>query len=137
VTRIVLDTNVIVSALVFGGLPRAVLELVEAEQYALFYSPPIQAEVRRVLQDKFDWPAPMLNDALPVVWSMGELVVPRTEVSAVLDDLDDNRIIECALGAEASFIVSGDRHLLALRNDQSISIVSPRHFLQAYLADQS
>ena len=134
--RIVLDTNVIVSALVFGGLPRAVFELVEAEQYGLFYSQPIQAEVRRVLQNKFDWPAPMLNEVLPVGWSMGELVVPRTEVSAVLDDPDDNRIIECALEANASFIVSGDRHLLALRSYQTVSIVSPRQLLKAYLADQ-
>jgi putative PIN family toxin of toxin-antitoxin system len=136
VIRIVLDTNVIVSALVFGGLPRAVFELVEAEQYVLFYSQSIQAEVRRVLQDKFDWPAPMLNEVLPVVWSTGELVVPQTEVNVVSNDPDDNRIIECALEANAYFIVSGDRHLLALRSYHSISIVSPRQLLEAYLADQ-
>lgn len=136
-TRIVLDTNVIVSALVFGGLPRAVLELVEAKHYELFYSPPIQAEVRRVLQDRFYWPAAVLNDVLPVVWSMGEMVVPQIEVSAVPNDPDDNRIIECALESKAAFIVSGDRHLLSLRNYQLISIVSPRQFLQAYLTQQS
>jgi len=47
---------------------------------------------------------------------MGQLVRPRTVVQGVTDDPDDNRILECAPAAHASFIVSGDRHLLALRN---------------------
>ena len=64
--RIVLDTNVIVSALVFGGVPRGILELAEAGQCEFFYSAAIQTEVRRVLAEKFDWPPPMLQKALPV-----------------------------------------------------------------------
>ena len=135
-TRIVLDTNVIVSALVFGGLPRDVLELAEAGQCELFYSEAIQAEVRRVLAEKFDWEPARLQQFLPVLWSMGELVVPRTTVNAVRDDPDDNRILECALASDASFVISGDRHLLVLRSYKSISIVSPRQFLDAHFADQ-
>lgn len=134
--RIVLDTNVIVSALVFGGVPRSVLELAEAGQYELFYSEPIQEEVRRVLTEKFGWSAAILKEVLPVLWSMGELVVPRTVVRAVPDDPDDNRILECALAARAHFVVSGDRHLLDLRPYKSILIVSPRQFLENHLADQ-
>jgi predicted nucleic acid-binding protein len=79
-----------VSALVFGGIPRGVLELTEAGQCQFFYSEPIQTEVRRVLSEKFDWPQAMLREALPVLWSMGELVVPRTTLDAVPDDPDDN-----------------------------------------------
>ena len=135
-TRIVLDTNVIVSALVFGGVPRTVLELAESGQCELFYSEPIQNEVRRVLAEKFNWTSAMLHEVLPVVWNMGELVTPRIAVHVVRDDPDDDGILECAIAANASFIVSGDRHLLALRNYKSISIVNPRQFLEAYLADQ-
>ena len=134
--RIVLDTNVIVSALVFGGVPRAVLEIAEAGQCELFYSEPIQNEVRRILAEKFAWLPVRLQEVLPVVWTMGELVVPRIPVQAVADDPDDDRILECAVAAGASFIVSGDRHLLALRNYQSISIVTPRQFLETYLQNQ-
>jgi putative PIN family toxin of toxin-antitoxin system len=134
VIRIVLDTNVIVSALVFGGVPRGVLELAEAGRCELFYSEPIQAEVRRVLDHKFGWAPAMLQQILPVVWSMGQLVFPRTAVHAVRDDPDDNRIVECALAARASFIVSGDRHLLALGKYKSISIASPRQFVEIYIA---
>jgi hypothetical protein len=53
--RIVADTNVIVSALVFGGVPRGVLEQAEAGRCDLFYSESIQREVRRVLEQKFGW----------------------------------------------------------------------------------
>ena len=133
--RIVLDTNVIVSALVFDGVPRSVLERAGAGQCELFYSAAIQGEVRRVLAEKFGWAPAMLQEVLPVLWSMGQLVVPRTVVDAVPDDPDDNRILECALAAQASFIVSGDRHLLALHDYKSISIVSPRQFIEAYVVE--
>jgi putative PIN family toxin of toxin-antitoxin system len=136
VIRIVLDTNVIVSALVFGGVPRAVMGIAEAGQCELFYSEAIQNEVRRVLAEKFAWPSARLQEVLPVVWTMGELVVPRIPVQAVADDSDDDRILECALAANASFIVSGDRHLLSLRSYKSISIVTPRQFLDAFIENQ-
>jgi len=129
-TRAVLDTNVIVSALVFGGVPRTVLELADAGRFGFFYSEPIKAEVQRVLAEKFDWSPTALREVLPVIWSMGTLSAPRVSVAAVRDDPDDNRILECALEAEAHFIVSGDRHLLALKTYHSISIVTPRRFLE-------
>ncbi len=132
--RIVLDTNVIVSALVFGGVPRGVLELAEAGQFELFYSEPIQTEVRRVLAEKFEWPHAMLQHVLPVLWRMGTLVAPRTTLNAVRADPDDNRILECAVEAQAQVVVSGDHHLLALRNYNSIPIVTPRQFLELFTA---
>jgi putative PIN family toxin of toxin-antitoxin system len=129
--RVVLDTNVIVSALVFGGVPRGILELAEAGQCELFYSQPIQTEVRRVLTEKFDWPQAILQQALPVLWSMGTLVAPLITLNAVPDD---NRILECAVEAQAHVVVSGDHHLLALKNYRSISIVTPRQFIEVFIA---
>lgn len=132
--RMVLDTNVIVSALVFGGIPRGVLELAEAGPCQFFYSLPIQTEVRRVLSEKFDWPQAMLRQALPPLWRVGQLVVPHTTIDAVPNDPDDNRILECAVEAQAQLVVSGDHHLLALQNYKSISIVTPRRFIEVFLA---
>ena len=131
--RIVLDTNVIVSALVFGGVPRALLEMAESGRCEFFYSEPIQTEVHRVLAEKFDWPQAMLREVLPVVWSMGQLVVPRTTIDAVASDGDDNRILECAVEAEVQVIVSGDHHLLSLQKYKSIAIATPRQFLELFL----
>jgi uncharacterized protein len=133
--RIVADTNVIVSALVFGGVPRQVLEMADAGQCELFYSAAIQDEVQRILAGKFGWDESRLRQVLPPFWSMGEMVVPRATVHAVADDPDDDRILECALAAGAAFIVSGDRHLLRLQRYRSILIVSPREFLEGWVGD--
>jgi len=84
-----------------------------------------------VLLEKFGWSEAKLDEVLPGLWRMGELVVPGYKVNAVVDDPDDKRILECALSARAMFVVSGDRHLLRLRKYKSISIVSPREFLEA------
>ena len=133
--RIVVDTNVIVSALVFGGVPRQVLELADAGQCELFYSTAIQDEVRRVLADKFGWDTAALRKVLPVLWDMGEIVVPRIAVHAIPDDRDDDRILECALAAKAAFVISGDRHLLRLGRYKSIVIVSPRQFIERHVEE--
>ncbi|MGH9434053.1 MAG: PIN domain-containing protein [Terriglobia bacterium] len=53
--RIVVDTNIIISALVFGGVPRGVIDLAVAGAYSFYFSPAIQAEVEEVLEDKFGW----------------------------------------------------------------------------------
>lgn len=132
--RIVADTNVTVSALVFGGLPRTVLELAEAGHCELFYSTAIQNEVCRVLAEKFQWSAAMLQKTLPHLWGIGKLVVPQVTIKVVLDDPDDDRILECAFHVSANFLVTGDRHLLALRRYSSTSIVSPRQFIDAVLS---
>jgi putative PIN family toxin of toxin-antitoxin system len=132
VIRVVLDTNVIVSALVFGGVPRGLLELAEAGRCDFFHSEAIQVEVRRVLAEKFNWPTAMLQAVPPVLWTVGKLVVPDAAIDAVPGDPDDNRILECAVAAKAQFIVSGDRHLLTLRHFDSIAIVTPRQFVELY-----
>ncbi|HZZ15617.1 MAG TPA: putative toxin-antitoxin system toxin component, PIN family [Candidatus Sulfotelmatobacter sp.] len=132
--RIVMDTNVIVSALVFGGVPRQGLELADSGRCEFFYSPPIQDEVRRVLEEKFGWSGAKMDEVLPKLWKIGTPIVPHHRVEAVRDDPDDNRILECALSAQAKFVVSGDRHLLRLRSYMSVSIVSPREFLEMYYA---
>ena len=132
--RVVLDTNVIVSALVFGGLPRQILELAEAGWWRFCYSEDIQAEVRRVLEEKFAWSKPKLDEILPILWMTGDLVVPKLQVQVVKEDPDDDRILECAIAANAKLLISGDRHLLKLRSYRSILIVTPRDFLRTHFS---
>lgn len=131
--RIVLDSNVIVSALVFGGIPRAILEMAESGRCEFFYSEPLQSEVHRVLAEKFDWPPTLLREVLPIVWSMGQKVAPHITIHAVPGDPDDNRILECAIEANAQVVISGDRHLLSLEKYKSILIVTPRQFFELFL----
>jgi uncharacterized protein len=127
--RIVADTNVIVSALVFGGLPRRVFEMVEAGVCEFCYSPEIQEETRRVLRQKFGWDELRLDTYLPRLWSLGSRVVPRRHIHAVTEDPADDRILECAAEAGAQVVVTGDAHLLKLREYEGIALLTPRQFL--------
>jgi putative PIN family toxin of toxin-antitoxin system len=131
--RIVVDTNVIVSALVFGGLPRRVFEMVERGHCEFYYSTEIQSETRRVLRDKFGWDEQQLESYLPVLWSLGKRVTPGSRVDAVKEDPDDNRILECAIAAGADMIVSGDRHLLKLAAFEQITMLTAREFLKRFI----
>jgi putative PIN family toxin of toxin-antitoxin system len=131
--RIVVDTNVIVSALVFGGVPRRVFGMIESGDCIFFYSTDIENETRRVLRDKFGWDEERLDRYLPTLWGLGKRVTPRRRVNTVRDDPDDNRILECALAAGAETIVSGDGHLLKLGVYEGIAILSPREFLRSRL----
>ncbi len=70
--RIVADTNVIVSALVFGGVPRLVFEMVDDDRCKLYYSPEIQSETRRILRSKFGWDEGNLDRYLGTFWSLGK-----------------------------------------------------------------
>lgn len=130
--RIVADTNVIVSALVFGGLPRRIFELSEVGAYEFFYSAHIRDETYRVLKKKFQWDEHKLATYLADFWKIGFYVVPVQHVQVVTEDPDDDRILECALAARAEVIVSGDRHLLALGSLGPVTILSPRQFLSTY-----
>ncbi len=107
--RIVVDTNVIVSALVFGGVPREVMELALAGACSFYFSPAIRAEVEEVLAEKFGWLPKEIATRTQALWNFGNEIEPEISVSVVIDDPDDDRVLECAVAAEADVIVSGDR----------------------------
>ena len=127
--RIVVDTNVIVSALVFGGLPRQVIDLVARGACEMYFSPPIREEIERVLEKKFGWDRKEIETRVAFLFSWGTEIHPRNPLAVIKDDPDDDRILECAVAAHAQTIISGDKHLLRLGSFQSIAICTPRQFL--------
>lgn len=129
--RIVVDTNVIVSALVIGGPPRQVLDLAAEGVCALYFSAHIQAEVERILERKFRWSPEEIHARLGVLWGWGIRVHPQGSLAVVTDDPDDDRILECAVAAQAEAIISGDYHLVRLGSFQAIPIQTPRQFLNS------
>jgi len=130
--RVVLDTNVYISALVFGGVPRKLIELVEVGAFRLVFSQSIRQETERILRQKFHWAKQRVASACQPLWELAEIVTPTGEISVAVD-LDDNRILECALEAGASVLVTGDDHLLRLKQFKNIPILTPRIFLQQKL----
>ena len=127
---VVLDTNIYISALVFGGPPRQILELAEKNKFQLFVSKPIQNEIKRVLTVKFDWSRKAITTACNPLWAFSQIVTPKTRITIITDDPTDNRILECAIAARAHIIVSGDKHLLRLKQYENIEIMRARNFLE-------
>ena len=127
---VVLDSNIYVSALVFGGNPRAILELAEQGLFEVSVSDPIKADVQRVLGLKFSWSKTRIDDATSYLWSLARDTSPQQTVSDCVDP-DDNRVLECALEAHAQAIVTGDNHLLKLHPYREIAILTPKQFLEA------
>lgn len=127
--RVVLDTNEYISALVFGGLPRAIVESAERGEYELVASVHIRNEVERVLAHKFDWPYDRIDWAAGPLWEIAHFVTPRRLISKSRDETD-NRILECAVESGARIVVSGDRDLLVLNPFLGIRIVAAREFAQ-------
>jgi uncharacterized protein len=95
----------------------------------LFVSQSIVDEVSGVLLEKFGWTSPEVRQFLPRLWSRCFLVEPSSRVH-VCADPDDDRILECAVAADASYIVTGDDHLLRLKTFRGIQIVRPAAFLR-------
>jgi putative PIN family toxin of toxin-antitoxin system len=130
VIRVVVDTNIYVSAIVFGGTCEAVLALARAGIVDLWISGAIRRELRVVLADTFGWTESRVREALAEIDSLTTLVKSNVRCSGILVHDDDHRILECAIAAQAEFLVTGDKkHFHPLKTFQDIRIVSPRQFL--------
>jgi putative PIN family toxin of toxin-antitoxin system len=133
--RIVLDTNVLISAILFGGTPRRVLDLVISGSVNCTLSIAILDELRDVLQrPKFGFSADLCLHITEELHGVCAIISPSVRVDAIRSDPADNRILECALEAHAHFIVSGDPHLLDLGTFEGITILSPADYLKEFEA---
>jgi putative PIN family toxin of toxin-antitoxin system len=129
VKRVVADTNILVSALQFGGKPKQLLDLAVDGHVDLAISDAIIAETLRVLRDKFDRASAWLAEAEPQLRIIARVVEPTETITAIEADPSDDRILECAVAAAAEVIVSGDSHLLELARFRDIPIRRVAEFL--------
>lgn len=127
--RVVLDTNVLVSAVVFGGVPGEIVEMAASRELTLVLSPALVDELRRVLRDKFTFSEDALYLTETLLRQAGILIEPSQSLGVITEDPHDNRVLEAAVYGGADAIVSGDRHLLVLKEFQGVPIMSPRQFL--------
>lgn len=131
--RVVLDTNVLISGILFGGKPREVLELVIQGKIKAYLSPEILNEFKEVLgRPKFGLSREECFAISREVEDAFSLVYPQIIIDRIQDDPDDNAILECALAAEAEYIISGDPHLLNLGTIEEIKIFSPSRFISLF-----
>ena len=133
--RAVLDTNVVMSAIFFGGDPRAIVRAAISRRIELVATRAVVNEYREIaarLQQSYSGVScrrqlAILESALKMVW-------PVTLSGRVCRDPDDDAIVSCALGGKAKIICSGDEDLLAINGYRGLEILRPREFKSRYLA---
>ena len=128
--RVVLDTNVIVSALNFPGNERLVLELALRGRFEFFLSLFILEEVAGVLVRKFGWDEERTAQAMGVIENAATIIDPPKLDELIEGGHADNRVLECAVAASADCLITGDRrHLLPIGEHQGTWIVNAPRFL--------
>jgi hypothetical protein len=127
--RIVCDTNVLVSGILFRGYPRRILTLVAQARLNNYTSPALLREAEDVLgRPKFGLRPGQVEQILALFRDTFVLVHPARQLTVIAEDPADNRVLEAAEAAVADVIVSGDRHLVALKQWQGIRVLSPADF---------
>lgn len=131
--KIVLDTNVYISAMIFpGGVCDHVIRLLRGGNFTVCVSPDILTELKTVLLKKFRLTEGEVREAVDRVLAFAKIIYPRFRVDKIKNPAADNRILECAAEAEANFLVTGDKkHILPLKKFGTARIVSPAQFLDA------
>lgn len=135
--RVVIDTNVLISGIFWGGIPFEILDLWVRDKIVLLTSEAILSEYARVLQEyglkrnRTD-----LTEAwLHFIVQYSHLIHTHRKVH-VCRDADDDMYLDCAVEGSAEYIVSGDKDLLTLQNFMGVKIVSPMNFTKIFRAGQ-
>lgn len=133
--RVVLDTNVLVSALLFTGVASEIVPLWQKEAITVLLSREILDEYLRVLAyPKFQLSEEEIKSALkegflPFV----QVIKPGTRIHVAKRDPSDDKFLECAVAGKADVVISGDKELLAIRHYRGVRIQTPSQFLEIFL----
>lgn len=132
-TRIVVDSNVYISALVFDGVPQRILGLIHSQGHSLYISPSIMDEVAGTLSEKFNWTRKDSAMFLPPLWERCIMIRPTIRLK-ICPDPDDNHVLECAQAAQADFLITGNAKHFP-KSHRTTKIISPRQFLELFLPE--
>lgn len=131
--KAVIDTNVFISSLIgkTKSNPKEIIDHFKNNRFLLVLSPSILKELEAVLREpklKLIINKDETSALMSLIRIKGLFVIPSHNLN-ICRDIHDNKILEAALKANANFIVTGDKDLLVLKSSQSVSIVSPKEFL--------
>ena len=126
--KIVLDTNVLIAALIARGVCHELLEHCVL-RHKLFTSDFILNETQEKLREKFGYSVELASEAMNLLRSRMELVVPSELEQQVCRDPDDDNILAAAISGKCDCIITGDKDLLVLKSHEGMEILSPRDFI--------
>jgi len=130
--RVVLDTNIVISGLLWRGKPYQCLLLARSGIVQAVYCPPMLAELADKLRRAFGFSENRIQAVLYDLQRVAERVDIAGSLRVVVADPDDDKFIECAVAASAAVIVSGDHHLLDLGKYGDIQILTAAEFLARF-----
>ncbi len=125
--KVFLDTNVLVSAFATRGLCADVMRVILTE-HELLIGEVVLTELQRILSKKFQMPEKAVVNTLNFLKQQPIIPKPEKVTDADIDDKDDLWILASALKGQADILVTGDHELLALKEHQGLTILSPRAF---------
>jgi len=133
--RIVVDTNVLISGIFFGGFPRKILGEIVRRNLTACATAEIVDEYEEIVQEMIDRKQGHINrDILvPLIRAM-EIIEPVSQIKMSRDP-DDDKFLGCAKDAHALYIVSEDKDLLVLEHFENIGIVTAKDFCERYLTE--
>lgn len=127
--RIVLDTNIYISAAIIGRVCEDVIQICRFRNVNVFISKDIISEIETKLRDKFLWKDYQISIFLENILEFCHIVKVKEKITFIKDDSDDDKILECAISAQCDCIVSGDKHLVRLKSYKGIKILKPADFI--------
>jgi putative PIN family toxin of toxin-antitoxin system len=122
--RVLLDTNVLISGILFRGVPRALLERVIRGELDLVTSPALLDELEDALVRSFDFPPGLGHAVRAELETLAEIVVPG-QVPAIARDPDNDQVLAAGVAGGDEAIVTGDQDLLVLEAHAGIPIIRP------------
>ena len=134
--RIVIDTNMLVSGVFFGGFPRKILSAVVSRKITACATAEIINEYEEIVQEMIDRKQGHIDKAIltPLINAM-EIIEPITHVE-ICRDPDDDKFLGCAKDSHALYIVSGDKDLLVMEEYENIQIMTAKDFYEKYFPDE-
>ena len=129
--KVVFDTNVIVSAALYGeSLPALLLSLGLEDKVRFFVSPALLNEYETVLKrPRFKLGHNEITKLMEKILQKAIMVTPTKELKILKDDKSDNRILECATKAKADFVITGNKRHFPFEEFKGIKVVTPREFI--------
>ena len=132
--KIVLDTNILISAIVFDGKPEIILKLIiQRKSITAITSNILMNELLGVLKKKFKYSKFELNRIRKLIRDNFLIIKPDIIPKIIKNDPFDNQVLAVAIKSSADFIISGDNHLLKLKRYKNILITTPHNFLRKIL----
>lgn len=130
--NIVFDTNVLISGYLWSGNPRQAIQLVKSGDFSLLYCTGSMDELVRVLSAKFELASSEIYRVMLDIKSIGKRITVSSKEHPINEDASDNLFINLAIDGKAKTIVSGDTHLLNLKEYKGIEIITVVEFMRRF-----